>query len=299
VRLINTLNTLRFVLNHPLNKDRKTKALLNYLRWQVESRVMRDSLVFEWMPGTRAIVRRGDAVMTLNLYCGLLDFDDMAYVLHLMTPQELFVDIGANVGAYTMLACSAKGARGYCFEPVPSTFQRLLDNIAINHLNSKVVALNIGLSDHDDELVFTSDEGGRNHVVSNGESREQTIRVPVRPLDSILSEESPSIIKIDVEGFETNVLNGAEKTLSKPSLHTVIMELNGLGSRYGFDEQNILKKMLDYGFMTYVYEPFSRKLIPLHGKNNTYENTLFIRNEGEIQNRIAQAPRVSVGATQF
>ena len=282
-----------------MNKDHKAAAILRFFRWQIGSRVLQKSVVHEWLPGARVIVRRGDTGMTQNLYCGLHDFHDMAYLLHMTTPEDLFIDIGANVGSYTVLTCAARGARGYCFEPIPSTYQRLLDNLSINNLQSRVAALNLGLSDHDDELRFTSGGDTVNHILAENESSAGSIAVPVRTLDSVLAAESPTMMKIDVEGYETKVLEGAGETLAKPSLHSIVMELNGSGNRYGFDEEKILEKMRGFGFMTYQYDPFRRELHALGGKNNTYGNTLFLRSVDAIREKLAHAPRITVGLTEF
>lgn len=298
-RARNAVTVLNKIAHHPLNRHRRAQALLGYARWQLGTRVLRQAIVFEWLPGVRAIVRRTDIGMNKNIYVGLHDFHDMAYLLHVTTPEDLFLDVGANVGSYTLLACGAKGARGFSFEPVPSTFSRLLDNIAINHLQSRVVPMNIGLSDSDGELYFTGDVDAINHVLPDGASRDHAIKVPVHSLDSVLQAETPTIMKIDVEGFETNVLNGASRILSNPALHSVIMELNGLGSRYGFDDKKIAGKMQEYGFHTYQYLPFTRTLQPLNGGINEYENTLFIRNESYVKDRIASSPRISISSVEL
>ena len=73
--------------------------------------------------------------MTGNIYCGLAEFADMAFVLHVLRAGDLFVDIGANAGAYTLLASSVAGAKTTCFEPVPATYARLLTiNPAIKNI---------------------------------------------------------------------------------------------------------------------------------------------------------------------
>ncbi len=297
----NTVRVLNGIIRHPMNRNRKMGALAGYIRWQIGIRLLGSPIVYEWLPGVRAVVRREDIGMNKNIYHGLHDVNDMAYLLHVTTPQDLFADVGANVGSYTLLACGARGARGYCFEPVPSTYVRLLDNLAINSLQSRVIPMNIGLSDSDGELHFTAHQDTINHVAAAGraEGNGSTISVPVRSLDSVFSPEQPTIMKIDVEGFEMKVIEGAGKVLSNPNLHSVFMELNGLGSRYGFDDREIVKKMLDYGFQTYEYEPFSRTLRSLNGAINTYENTLFIRNAGEMKERIASAPHISIASTEI
>lgn len=292
-------NTLKFIVQHPLNRGRRAQALVGFLKWQVGSRLVPGQVVFNWVNGARVIARPGESGLTGNIYCGLHEFPDMAFLLHVLSSEDLFIDIGANVGSYTILACASKGAKGYCFEPVPATFERLMDNIRINNLAGHVEALNLGLSDKEGELVFTSGENSMNHVVADNEPSLEVVRVKVLPLDMILKDKSPSVLKIDVEGFETPVLNGAQATLSNESLHSVIMELNGCGSRYGFNEDDILRMMSSHGFSTYSYEPFSRKLTSLGGKKCLSGNTLFVRNEEVVRDKIAKSPKVLVGDVQL
>jgi hypothetical protein len=125
---MNVLNNIQFI-RHPLNREHKLQAIIKFLRWQIGSRIAPGAIVYQWVNGSKFIVRPGETGLTGNVYCGLHEFADMAYVLHVLEPDDLFIDIGANVGSYTILACAAKQARGYCFEPIPSTFEKLMENI--------------------------------------------------------------------------------------------------------------------------------------------------------------------------
>ena len=78
------------------------------------------------------------------------------------------------------------------------------------------------------------------------------------------------------------------------NLDAVIMELNGSGERYGFDEKKIHTQMLDYGFNTFTYSPFDRVLIPLGGKNSVSGNTLYIKNVERVQDLLISAPKFRV-----
>ena len=109
-------------------------------------------------------------------------------------------------------------------------------------------------------------------------------------LDTVVGEGSLTFIKIDVEGFESNVISGANNALSKDSLNAVIMELNGSGNRYGFDEEALHKQMLDYGFATFSYSPFTRTLCSLNQEKSQAGNTLYIRNRKFVQNCLASVP---------
>jgi len=288
------LHTLKFITGHPFNRGHEMAALAGYLRWQIGSRLLPGGVICDWVDGSRMIVSRGETGLTGNLYCGLHEFGDMAYVLHVMGPDDLFVDIGANVGSYTILACAARGARGICIEPVPSTFERLQANLRLNNLGARVEAHNIGLADAEGELLFTASLNSVNHVVTPEEAQQDTVRVPMRTLDQVLAGRSPSMLKIDVEGFETRVLQGAPACLADPVLHTVIMELNGSGERYGFDETALLRLMRGHGFEPYFYEPYARQLQALEGESFPPGNLVFVRGRERVMEKIARAGQARI-----
>jgi predicted RNA methylase len=93
---------------------------------------------------------------TKNLYCGLDDFEDMGFLLHALRPSDLFIDIGANVGSFTVLAGAVVGASCIAIEPIFETYKKLLDNIAINRLNGRCEALNVAVGSEEGELEFTA-----------------------------------------------------------------------------------------------------------------------------------------------
>ena len=161
------------------------------------------------------------------------------------------------------------------------------------------MCINKGVGAQRETIAFTCDSDTMNHAITSGEYCENQVTVEVVPLDAALVGESPALIKIDVEGFETSVLEGAHQTLQKQTLHSVIMELNGSGSRYGFDESRIFELMADYGFETYSYDPFERALISLKGKNLHLENTLYIRGKSFVEERLKSSPKVKVHGSQF
>ena len=133
-----------------------------------------------------------------------------------------------------------------------------------------------------------------NHVIAADETSENVISVKQSTLDDEL-DSAPLCIKIDVEGYETPTLQGGLNTLKNKGLCAVIMELNGSGNRYGYDEDKILGLMSSYGFKPYAYTPFERRLIPLKGKNTIGTgNTLFIRDRALIQERIKTARGIKV-----
>ncbi|MFM2360539.1 MAG: hypothetical protein RLY16_2532 [Bacteroidota bacterium] len=288
------LNTLKYIYHHPLNKGEQFGAILRFLKWQLQTKLNPYPVVYPFTAHTHLIMQKGLTGATGNLYCGLMEFEDMAFVLHFLRKEDHFVDVGANVGVYTILAAGEVGAHTTCVEPVPSTFNILQKNIALNLLQEKVNALNIGLGSTNSIIKFTQSFDTVNHVATATETN--TIDVPVACLDDVL-QNVPALIKIDVEGFETEVLNGAASTLANPQLKGIIIELNESGLRYGYDESLIHQKLLNHGFRPYQYQPFERKLNELSTFGS--HNTIYLRDLEFVQNRIATAVAVKIRKQQF
>ena len=236
---------------------------------------------------------------TGNIYCGLHDFEEMAFVLHALRPGDLFLDVGANVGSYTVLAAGVAHARTISCEPSPATFRHLLDNIRANDLAARADARNVALGSARGHLKFTTGLDTVNHILSDTENGD-SIEVEVFPLDELLASEpaGPRIIKIDVEGFETQVISGASATLKSPALLAVLMELNGSGNRYGFDEAKLNNQILSSGFSPCEYEPFTRKVTP-STTPGTSGNTLYVSRVSELAQLLQAAPVITVNGTKF
>jgi len=283
------INSGRFIANHPLTRDRKINAMTRWLRWQIGSRVLGWPVAVPFVNDTRLLVKPGMTGATGNIYCGLHEFEDMAFVLHFLRPADLFVDIGANIGSYTILA-SATGAKSIAFEPISATFEAFLDNLHLNRLESRVDARNQAVGSSSGELEMIADRDTINHALAIGARYTgKTNLVPVITLDDALQGAVPKLIKIDVEGFETEVIGGAVETLANPALQAVIMELNGSAARYGFDEAGLHQHMIAIGFNPCRYAPLTRNVIELDGQQSSSGNTLYLRDPSAAQEVVSQS----------
>ena len=131
----------RFIRTHPLGARNKGKTWIRCLRWQLGSRLLNAPVVMPWLDKSCLVVERGMTGATGNLYCGLHEFADMALVLHYFSNASgSFVDVGANIGSYTILASKVCGASTIAIEPLPSTFERLKRNLAANGIGGSVEA---------------------------------------------------------------------------------------------------------------------------------------------------------------
>ena len=208
------INIIKTIVTHPLNRKNKALAVLNFLRWQMVSRLVREGegVINNWVDGSKLIAYTGETGATGNIYLGLHEFPDMGFLLHTLRDKDFFIDIGANIGSYTVLASSAIGAKTVCFEPVPSTYKRLMDNIKINNIGNKVESFNLALGNSTGEMYFSSDQNCMNHIIAHNENNSNKITVNVSTLDKELKRD-PFLIKIDVEGYELPVLEGGTKNI--------------------------------------------------------------------------------------
>jgi FkbM family methyltransferase len=293
-KLLQFYRMLRFITEHPLNRKRKVASMIRLVSWQLRSRIASSPVTIKFVNDAKLLVRPGMTGATGNIYTGLHEFEDMAFVLHVLRTSDLFVDVGANVGSYTILASAALGAKTIAFEPIPTTYGHLVDNIDLNGVHDLVIAHNIGVGAERGELIFTSSLDTVNHVLGAAESDIASTKIAVNTLDEMLGESRPTVIKIDVEGFETRVIDGAGKALSRDTLLAVVMELNGSGERYGFDESTLHARMLGYAFRPFTYSPFTRQLLSLEGKKSTSGNTLYIKNLERVQERLVSAQPFTV-----
>lgn len=159
--------------------------------------------------------------------------------LESMPDGSVFLDVGANVGMYSIFAAKVKSARVFAFEPESQNFSLLNQNIQINALSGRVMAYPLAISD-DTKIgpLYLSDFslGGSCH------SFDERVGFDLRPreeafiqgsfsvtIDKLVSSGSmpcPQFVKIDVDGFEHKVLRGARNTLMNPVLREILVELN-------------------------------------------------------------------------
>ena len=282
--------------SHPLVADAELQAIFRFIKWQIKSRIFTRDFIHSWVAGSKFYVKNGETGLTQNIYVGLHEFADMCFLLHLLRKENQFIDVGANSGSYSILAGSVIGARVLALEPIPSTYTRLVANFNLNCIVGPSQALNLGLGSLPGSLYMTSSFDTTNQIVFEKNSA-ASIQVDIKTLDLVASDLIPTLIKIDVEGWESEVIRGGFETLQNPCLLALIVELNESGERYGYFDIDILKVLNDFGFQPYIYDPFRRTLQQIPGKNPKGGNTIFIRNEQKVIRKIKTAPKREILGT--
>jgi len=145
-----------------------------------------------------------------------------------------FVDVGANIGVYAGWASRlvGPGGRVLAFEPVPATRDYLEHVIALNHLdNLQLIPEAVGAQSGTVTLwVLPRASGLTTALPPTAGSAAQPVEVPLTTLDDELAARggpAPALVKIDVEGLEIAVLQGAARTLAGPTPPAVVFETHG------------------------------------------------------------------------
>ena len=227
----------------------------------------------------------GDSGIIGNYYFFLRDYEESLFLINYLSTSDTFVDIGSNLGHYTLLSSGLVGARTICIEPVNETFLRLKMNVEINQLKN-VKMMKVGLSNQFGKLKISNNLGAMNRILIDGENKYSEI-IPVLTLDEVLrNEKNVSVLKIDVEGYEKQILEGGFETLNNDNLKVVIIELNDSNTYYGYKENQILNIFRKFQFKPYEFFPNSGKLIALKKKNNKSYNTIFLRDLKYVKYRL-------------
>lgn len=107
-----------------------------------------------------------------------------------------------------------------------------------------------------------------------------------------MSNSTPILIKIDVEGYELDVLKGSLNVLKYINLKAIIIELNGSGANYGYSDEHIDELLISFGFKAYNYDPFIRSLLP--AQLNEFNNLIYIRDLEFINQRLTSAQKFKI-----
>ena len=175
----------------------------------------------------------------------------IAWLNRLQTDDVLW-DIGANVGAYSLYA-ARRGARVWAFEPAPASFAALSENIRINRADDRIVALPIALGGKTGlgKLAMKStDPGSVGHNLGGSDAsivfHQSVISYTADDFRVAYDAPHPAYIKLDVDGIEADILEGARAILADPTLRSLLVELDRNDTR---TYQRVCKAAEDAGLV--------------------------------------------------
>jgi FkbM family methyltransferase len=196
-----------------------------------------------------------------SIYLGVFEPEETRLMKGHLRAGMVFVDVGANVGFYSLLAASV-GCRVYAFEPSPYASARLKETIRQNQIEN-ITVIESALSEEAGLKNLYVGKTGRNHTPTMVKNEGGTpITVSVQQLDTYARKHGISrihLMKVDVEGFELNVLRGAHELLEQGRISAILCELNDPWLKMnGSSSRQLYEMLLDFGFRAHKPPDFSK-----------------------------------------
>lgn len=215
--------------------------------------------------GFNLFLNPDDETITDSLVYGGYEEHELHLIKKLIKSGDVILDIGANIGLFTVNCALATGATGkvFSFEPEPINFSFLKKNIALNKVNN-VVPFQMAVSSSDGECVFyVNPKNKGDHRMFGDKAHTSTITVPMTSIDSALKDldVKVNIIKMDIQGAEMQALIGMKETLSAADSPCLLIEFWPYGLKIsGSDPSRLLALLESYGFKFYMIDESTNKL---------------------------------------
>lgn len=175
----------------------------------------------------------------------------------ILRPGDVFFDVGANIGHHSLVAAS-RGARVHAFEPVPRLAERLRENFRFNQIEDRLV-LNVAAVGAEPGAAVLyeadrADDGSHSIIPGVPAAAHRPHQVKVVTLDGYAASNNcrPALIKVDVEGYEARVLDGATRLLAgNPRPFVVLETADRLADQIGESAKSVLRRLEAMGYRLY------------------------------------------------
>jgi FkbM family methyltransferase len=193
------------------------------------------------------------------MYANPPDLPEMQVWRQALVGGGLFLDVGANVGTYAIWAAEC-GSEVIALEPAADTFRLLQENVALN--GYQVTALQAAAGAHCGTARFTAGRDAGNHLDPRGPAEIRLVTI-----DSLIGGRHVAGMKVDVEGFEIDVLRGCARALSEQRIGLIQLEWNAMSERVlGTSRRPVADLLAQHGYQ--LFRPDSQAwLVPItdHG----------------------------------
>lgn len=215
------LRMCAFLLRHPANRGKRVRQFGRAVAFQLRGRVLGRPTLVPLGESSHILAEVHDYSATLCVYANPPDYFELRHWAVVLHPGDLFIDVGANVGTYTIWAAE-HGASVISVEPDPEARRRLRRNLALNGYEADIVPL--ALANRPGRTLFTVGRGQTNRFANSVDT--EAVSVEATTLDELIGNRFVAGVKIDVEGAERLVLEGAARALSEGRIRLLQLEWN-------------------------------------------------------------------------
>ena len=266
----------KFSFGYGISKFYPIKIIMK----KIESNFKSDYAIVQ---GSKMFLDPGDSLdLSINGVYGELDTKIIREEIH---EGDIVIDVGANIGYYTLIFAQLVGSSGkvFAFEPEPKNFEILKKNIKINNYQNIVAEQKIVSDKSGIVKLFIAEHGIVGHRINQQKSSQKFIEVESIILDNYIKklnlDSKINFIKIDVEGSEPKVLEGAKEIMQKSNQLKIFTEFNReFVKKYGIEPKEMIDLLYRNGFKIYLPNYKENKI------NLTNVNELLTSKETLLEN---------------
>ena len=266
----------KFSFGYGISKFYPIKIIMK----KIESNFKSDYAIVQ---GSKMFLDPGDSLdLSINGVYGELDTKIIREEIH---EGDIVIDVGANIGYYTLIFAQLVGSSGkvFAFEPEPKNFEILKKNIEINNYQNIVAEQKIVSDKSGIVKLFIAEHGIVGHRINQEKSSQKFIEVESIILDNYIKklnlDNKINFIKIDVEGSEPKVLEGTKEIIQKSNQLKIFTEFNReVVKEYGIEPKEMIDLFYRNGFKIYLPNYKENKI------NLTNVNELLTSKETLLEN---------------
>lgn len=252
----------QFIWNHPANAGRRARTIARSAGWQLYKRATHRSVDVRVADAATVRCYPDSRVASLLVYCnGRPDYHEMRFMERYLRPGDAFIDAGANVGVYTVLAAALVTPAGIveAFEPDPIAALRLRENISLNQW-THVQVHEAAVGESAGVVRFLTGRDAENRIGTSGDDGQPMSERPCVKLDEWLTRRPFAMGKLDLEGAEPLALRGAEAGLAHGNPPVWQLEFNESMRQFGTDPCAFRDWLALRGFDLALYDADRREL---------------------------------------
>ncbi|MCA9242804.1 MAG: FkbM family methyltransferase [Phycisphaerales bacterium] len=287
---------------HPSNRGKRLRTLSRAVMWQLRKRSAGGPMTLPIFNGQKLLCYPGNRGSGVMIYSsGWPDFDEMYFVARYLRPGDSFIDVGANIGIYSLLMGSIVGptGRGVAFEAGSKAYKILCENLALNqqrHVEVRCVAI----GPTEGKVAFLQNQDLTNRIVAASEAPADGdfAMMDCTTLDTVLDRPF-ALGKIDIEGAEPMAFEGGRQMLSGGKPAVWIMEFKDrLLRKFNWSAEAFAKVVQDLGYRFGQYDARANEITFSDRGWVDHENVIVVFESAidTVRERLATGPRTFPGA---
>lgn len=258
----------KYIAKLGLGKSQKVVNLYEEILSKMGNGIRSDFII---MDGQKLFLDKEDSLM-LSIKNNDHELTEIKFLKQIIKNGDTVLDLGANIGVYTLIFAKLVGKSGhvFAFEPDPTNFEILSKNVKENK-HENVTLVQKAVSEKNDRIkLFVSKRNHASHRIFDSEEKRNSIEVDVITLDTYFKKiKNPiNFIKMDVEGVEGATLLGASNIIKNSKDLVIMMEYFPKWIRkYGMNPEEILDSLIEKKFKLFNIDQKERKIFPINLKN--------------------------------